>query len=76
MAVYHYLHTLFPELFSSSPPKNKNTKNTTFRKKLHISLGRFLPVGPEEGRSFFRNIVFLVFLFFGGEDGKSSGRSI
>jgi hypothetical protein len=38
----------------------------------------FLTVGPEEGRSFFRNVVFLVFqcFYFGGEDGKSSGRSI
>jgi hypothetical protein len=36
----------------------------------------FLAVGPEEGRSFFRNVLFLMFSFFGGDDGKSSGRGI
>jgi hypothetical protein len=35
----------------------------------------FLTVGPEEGRSFFRNVVFLVFLFFGGNNGNSLERS-
>jgi hypothetical protein len=38
----------------------------------------FLTVGPEEGRSFFRNVVFLVFwcFYFGGDNGKSLERSM
>jgi hypothetical protein len=36
----------------------------------------FLTAGSEEGRSFFQNIMLLMFLFFCGGDAKSSGRSI
>jgi hypothetical protein len=63
MAVCHHLHILLPEFFSIVTPKIKTLKNTTFRKKRRPSSVR--TVGAEEGRNFFRNVVFFSGFIFG-----------
>jgi hypothetical protein len=59
------IFTIFIYLFQNFFHRhtNKNTKNTTFREKLLPSSGptlKNLDVGPDEGRCFSRNVVFLL----------------